>query len=121
VTRECIKRIAAAAAGRGARTGIVLVPARFQVADDDYNNLKAIAAESGEELVRDGATERFTSAMSGLGLPMLDALPALRAASGRNRVFMTSTAHFTRTGHEVMADALAGFLHDSGLLDGSGR
>jgi lysophospholipase L1-like esterase len=121
VTRECVRRIAAAAAGQGARTGIVLVPARFQVADDNYESLKAIVAESGAELVRDAATARFASAMNGLGLPVFDALPPLRDASGRTRVFMSSTAHLTRDGHDVMADALAGFLRDSGLLGWSGR
>jgi lysophospholipase L1-like esterase len=121
VTRECVRRIAASAAGRGARTGIVLVPARFQVADDDYANLKAIVAESGQDLVRDAATERFTWALSELALPMLDALPALRGANARTRVFMRSTAHFTKDGHEAMADALAGFLRESGLLDEGGR
>jgi len=121
VTRECVRRIAESAAGQGARTGIVLVPARFQVADDNYENLKAIVAESGEALLRDAATDRFTAALSGLGLPMVDTLPALRDASGRTRVFMRSTAHFTRDGHEVMADALARFLRDAGLLDGYGR
>jgi lysophospholipase L1-like esterase len=120
VTRECVRRIARSAARRGARTGIVLVPARFQVADDDYQNVQATVAESGEALLRDAATDRFTAALSGLGLPMVDTLPALRAASGRTRIFMRTTAHLTRDGHEVMADALARFLRDSGLLDGSG-
>ena len=116
VTRECVRRIADSAAGRGARTGVVLVPARFQVDDENYDNLKAIVADSGENLLRDAATARFTSALSGLGLPMVDTLPALRAASGEARVFMRSTAHFTPHGHDVVAGALAGFLRESGLL-----
>jgi lysophospholipase L1-like esterase len=121
VTRECIRRIAGLASSEGARTGIVLVPARFQVDDEDFRNLEAIVAESGERLVRDAATDRFESALGGLGLPMLDVLPALRQASRRTRVFMRSTAHFTPDGHEVMADVLAAFLRDSGLLDGHDR
>lgn len=121
VTRECVRRIASLAAARGARAGIVLVPARFQIDDANFESLAAIAAESGHTLVRDAASERFASALSGLGLPMTDTLPALRAASGRARVFMRSTAHFTKDGHEVVADALAGFLRESGLLDEAGR
>jgi lysophospholipase L1-like esterase len=121
VTRECIRRIASLAAARGATTGIVLVPARFQIDDENYESLEAIVAESDQELVRDAASARFASALSGLGLPIADTLPALRAAAGETRVFMRSTAHFTRDGHEVVADALAAFLRDSGLLDGSGR
>jgi hypothetical protein len=121
VARECVRRIAATAAANGARTAIVLVPARFQVDDRNYESLEAIVAESGQQLLRDAASERFASSLSGLGLPIVDMLPALRAASGKTRVFMRSTAHFTKDGHEVVADALAGFLNDSGLLDGSGR
>lgn len=121
VTRECIRRIAEAAGARGARTGIVLVPARFQIDDANFESLAAIAAEGGHTLVRDAASERFASALGGLGLPMTDTLPALRAASGRTRVFMRSTAHFTTDGHEIVADALAGFLRESGLLDEAGR
>jgi hypothetical protein len=117
VTRECVRRIASSAADRGATTGIVLVPARFQIDDENYDSLAAIVAEGGGTLVRDAASERFASALQGLGLPMIDLLPALRAASGRTRVFMRSTAHFTRDGHEAVADALAGFLRDSGLLE----
>jgi hypothetical protein len=121
VTRECVRRIAESASRQGARTGIVLVPARFQVADDDYRNLRAIVAESGEELLRDAATDRFASALGGLGLPILDALPPLRDASGRTRVFMRTTAHLTPDGHAVVAGAIDGFLRESGLLDGHGR
>ena len=121
VTRECVRRIAASAAGRGARTGVVLVPARFQVDDENYDNLKAIVADSGENLLRDAATDRFASALSSLGLPLVDTLPALRAASGEARVFMRSTAHFTPHGHDVVAGVLAGFLRDSGLLDEADR
>jgi lysophospholipase L1-like esterase len=121
VTRECVRRIAAMAAQQGARTGIVLVPARFQVADDDYEHLRAIVADSGEELLRDAASERFKAALTGLGLPILDALPALRTASRRNRVFMRSTAHLTPQGHEAMAEALDGLLRDMGVASSHDR
>jgi len=121
VTRECVRRIAVSAAARGARTGIVLVPARFQVDDENYESLKAIVADSGERLLRDAATARFLSTLGGLGLPLIDTLPALRDANARARVFMRSTAHFTKDGHEAMAGVLAGFLRDSGLLDGERR
>jgi lysophospholipase L1-like esterase len=121
VTRECLRRIAASAAGEGARTGVVLVPARFQIDDENFDRLKAIVAASGEDLLRDAASERFTSALGGLGLPVVDTLPALRDASRKDRVFMRSTAHFTRHGHDVVAEILAGFLRDSGLLDGHDR
>jgi lysophospholipase L1-like esterase len=116
VTRECLSRIAADAASRGARTGIVLLPARFQVASDDYANLDQIVRDSGYQMVRDAGTERFRQALEGIGVPIMDALPVLRGSTDRENVFFKTTAHLTPAGHQVMASALEQFLDGSGLL-----
>ena len=118
VSREAVSRIAAGAAAQGARTGIVLLPARFQVADDDFDNLRAIVAQSGATLERDLATQRFASALAPLGLPMFDALPVLRDDAARSQIFFKTTAHLTVTGHQVLAAGLESFVRGSGLLDG---
>ena len=94
IARECVAGIAAdrAAAG-GARTAVMLMPARFQVDDADYGRLKEAVAESGGELVRDAASERFAAALAGLQLPLFDVLPALRAAlPGLGRVLPADRA-----------------------------
>ena len=117
VTRECVTSIAALAEQHGARTGIVLLPARFQVADDDYARLKEAVAESGETLVRDAATERFARALSGLPLPLMDALPLLRNSPRRAELFFQDTVHLTPLGHQVLADGLERFLLESRLLE----
>jgi SGNH hydrolase-like domain, acetyltransferase AlgX len=116
VSRECVRRIAARAAGQGAKTGVVLLPARFQVADDDYRNLSAIFDESGATLVRDAGTTRFEKALGGLGLPMMDALPVLRDNRKHADIFFKTTAHLTVTGHQVLAAGLETFLRRSRLL-----
>ena len=116
VTREAVRRLAMLAADDGARTGIVLVPARFQVADDDFGALEATVEQSGFTLVRDAGTDRFRQALAPLGLPMMDALPVLRHDPRRAQLFFKSTAHFTVTGHEVMAAGLESFLRGSSLL-----
>jgi hypothetical protein len=118
VSREAIKRIAAGAAAQGARTGIVLLPARFQVADDNFDSLQAVVAQSGARLERNLATERFASALAPLGLPMFDALPVLRNDAARSQIFFKTTAHFTVIGHQVMAAGLESFVRSSGLVDG---
>ena len=117
VSRECVRRIATLAAGQWAKTGIILLPARFQVADDDYGYLRAIVEDSGATLVRDAGTARFKEALGSLGLPLMDALPALRDSPRRAGIFFKTTAHLTVTGHDVLAAGLESFLRGSGLLD----
>jgi lysophospholipase L1-like esterase len=121
VTRDAVSRLAALTSSQGARLVVLLLPARFQVDDEDYGRLKAIVARSGQTLERDRATERFKAALAGLDVPVLDGLPALREASLQSRVFMESTAHFTPYGHEVMARLLEQYLRDAGLTSGRVR
>ena len=100
----------------GARTAVVLMPARFQVNDIDYANLRDAVSQAGGTLVRDAAGERIDESLRDLAVPRFDALPALRAAGPD--VFFLQTVHLTPRGHEVVADALDRFLRESRLLDG---
>lgn len=117
--RRAVERIAATASSRGARTAVVLMPARFQIDDPDYGRLKAIVAEAGGNLVRDAATERFDAALAPVSVPRLDLLPGLRAARPGPDLFFQTNVHLTRRGHEVVAEALGRFIVDQDLL-GSG-
>lgn len=116
VSADCVRHIADDAAGVGARTMIMLMPARFQVDDGDYGRLQDIVRGAGGTLVRDAATARFAEALRPLGLPEFDALPPLRAALPGPDVFFQQTVHLTPRGHRVVADALARFLRGQGLL-----
>jgi len=117
ITRDAVSAIAEDAAAAGARTGVLLMPARFQVDDGDYGRLREAVAQAGGELVRDAATERFDRAVAALTLPRLDLLPALRSAPPGPDLFFQQTVHLTPRGHEVVADAIATFLTSSGLLE----
>ena len=116
ITTQAVDDLAAEAAAAGARTGIVLLPARFQVDDADYGRLREIVREAGGELVRDAASERFESALRELPLPRIDVLPDLRAALPGPHLFYLETVHLTPRGHEVVAGTLERFLRESGLL-----
>ena len=113
ITRECVEAIAAEAAQVGARTMVMLMPARFQVNDEDYGHLKKAVDAAGGRLVRDAATARFDAALAPLPVPRFDALPSLRGAGPE--VFYVSTVHLTPRGHEVVAEALAAFIRRQGL------
>lgn len=117
VIRRVVQDIAADAAASGARTAVLLMPARFQVDDADYARLREAVAQSGGELVRDAASERFAGALEDVRVPRVDALPALRSALPGPDVFFQQTVHLTPRGHEIVAAALDRFLHESGLLD----
>jgi hypothetical protein len=104
----------------GARVAVVLMPARFQVDDADYGRLRQAVTEAGGELVRDGATQRFEEALTGIDAPVLDPLPPMRAVLPGPDLFFQQTVHLTPRGHEVMAEALDRFIRDSRLLDAPG-
>ena len=115
ITRQCIEAIAEDARGVGAKTMIMLMPARFQVDDADYGHLKEAVEGAGGKLIRDAATERFDAELSALPLPRFDALPALRAALPGPDVFFQQTVHLTPRGHQIVAEALEGFILRQGL------
>jgi hypothetical protein len=116
-TRQAINLIDTEARQAGARTGIVLMPARFQIDDADFGRLREIVAQSGGDLRRDAATGRFAAALGGMGLPLLDLLPSLRAAAPGSDLFFQENVHLTPRGHAVVGEALAEFLREQLLSD----
>lgn len=121
VTRKAIGLIADRAAARGARTAVVLMPARFQVEDGDYGRLAAAIRAAGGTLVRNAATDRYREALAPLGLATFDLLPVLYAQPDRAGLFFQRNVHLTERGHRVVADALYRFLDASGLIAPSPR
>ena len=116
VTRRAIGMIAERAAGIGARTGLTLMPARFQTDDGDYGRLVEIVRRGGGTLVRNSASERFREALTPLGLPMVDLQPMLAAEPDRMGLFFQRNVHLTPRGHAVVAEALFRFMRDHQLL-----
>jgi lysophospholipase L1-like esterase len=116
LTKQRIETIVADGRSLGARSAIVLMPARFQVDDGDYGRLREIVRQAGGELVRDAATERFDDVLAGLPASRLDMLPKLRRALPGPDLFYQTTVHLTPRGHRVVADALMEFIRTQGLL-----
>lgn len=115
LARDAISQIASEAEAAGARTALLLMPARFQVDDGDFGRLRDAVAQAGGELLRDAATERFAAAVSSLNLPTADLLQPLRAAPPGPDLFFQQNVHLTPRGHAVVADHLAQFLTANGL------
>ena len=104
--------IAKKAAADGARTGLVLMPARFQTDDEDYGHLAETVRAAGGVLVRDSSSERFATALAPLGLPMIDLQPVLAAQPDRVGLFFQRNVHLTARGHEVVARRARRFPED---------
>ena len=121
ISRRVVDAIIAESAVLGARTAVVLMPARFQVDDADYGRLRQIVSEAGGELVRDGATIRFKQALGGIEAPVFDPLPAMRAALPGPDLFFQQTVHLTPRGHEIVAAAVEQFLRGAGLVEPAAR
>jgi lysophospholipase L1-like esterase len=117
VMAEAVSRLDVLARKQGARLIILLLPARFQVDDEDFRRLRDGVARLGETLERDRATERFKAVLGETGVPVLDVLPALRHAAEGTAVFMRSTAHFTPLGHETIAREIQRYLVANGLVE----
>jgi len=115
VTRECVQAIVDESAAIGAKTMILLMPARFQVNDFDYGNLKQAVEGAGGRLVRDAATTRFNEALAPIPVPRFDALPVLRQGQAGGDVFFQQTVHLTPRGHQIVAQALGDFILRNGL------
>ncbi|MGH9408150.1 MAG: hypothetical protein ACRD1V_01700, partial [Vicinamibacterales bacterium] len=118
VSAECVRQLSADAWAIGARTMVMLIPARFQVDDGDYGRMKEIVAGSGGQIVRDAGTDRFRDALGQVPVPQLDVLGPLRAALPGPDVFFQQTVHLTPRGHEVVAAALERFIRSQHLVDG---
>jgi len=114
-SRRAYGLIATEAATRRARTALVLMPARFQTDDADFERLSAVVSAGGGTLQRDAATERFRTALEPLGLPILDLLPALRAEPNREELFFQRNVHLTPRGHRVVGEVLTPFV--AGIIE----
>lgn len=118
--REAYRRIRDRAASRGARTAIVLMPARFETDDGDFGRLASGVSARGGTLVRHAAGARLGAALAPLGLPVLDLLPRLQSESQRVGLFFQRNVHLTPRGHGVVASAIAGFLDSLGWVAPAG-
>lgn len=113
---RAMARIASDASALGARTAIVLVPARFQLDAADFGRIKGDVTRFGVSMDVDGASHRFAEAFRPLGLPVLDLLTPFRAAPDPLGIFFQRTVHLTPAGHAIAADALASFIDANALL-----
>ena len=111
-------RIAEEARRDGAQVVFVLMPARFQTNDLEFEQMSKAAAESGSTLERNAATDRFSEALTPLGYPVLDLLPVYSAIHEGPPLHFVRNSHLSVRGHQVTADAMLEFLRAHGIVPG---
>jgi lysophospholipase L1-like esterase len=102
--------VSAQARKNSAKVAFVLMPARFQFRDEEYQRLADIAERAGNKLLRHAATERFARALDRLDEPMLDLLPVFSPLQDPESLYFVGNSHLTVRGHRVVAEALLDFL-----------
>jgi hypothetical protein len=95
---------------KGAKAALVLMPARFQLRDEEYQRLSVSAERAGSKLLRHAATERFATALARLDEPTLDLLPIFSLLPDPAALYFVGNSHLTARGHRVVAESLRDFL-----------
>ncbi len=120
VATRAFGRLADEARQDGAGVAFVLMPARFQTYDLEFEQMsKAPApADSPRALDRHAATDRFASALKPLSYPVLDLLPVFATDHDPPGLHFVRNSHLTARGHRKTADAMLRFLGAKGLVPG---
>ena len=107
LTAEICRDIRDVAEKHGAKAIFVLIPAAYQVDPDQFTSYLRGFGVDPATVDLNQPSRRLYEELSALGLTVLDALPAFRAAYDAGEVlYGTIDPHFTPAGHELLADLL---------------
>jgi len=109
--------IAESARNDGSRVAFILMPARFESHDEDFERVSKTVTSAGQSLRRHAAIDRFAEALRPLHAPTLNLLPVFAAVDDPRRLHFTRNTHLSALGHRVTADAIMQFLKSQGVLN----
>lgn len=97
------------AAANGAKFGVVLIPAYWEVDSQRWEQaLAQLPAMRGAALDLEQPSKRLTQFLAAHGVPVINLLPPFRErAAGLPPLYLKSDAHWTADGHKLAADLLA--------------
>lgn len=115
MTEALLDRLRDSVERAGAPLLLVVVPARFQVDDEEWETVSRTADVRAD---RDELQRRLAAYAGFRGLSYVDLLPALRDAHRRERVFYRIDGHLNARGHAVAAEEIFRGLVHTGLVSG---
>ncbi|MBI4514435.1 MAG: SGNH/GDSL hydrolase family protein [Deltaproteobacteria bacterium] len=112
-TEDLLARFAQAAASRGVRFAVVLIPNYRQVFPTVWAQMVAKQGQAAAAFDPQQPNARLTAALHARGIPVIDLLPVLRAHVDDALYY---SVHWKAPGHELVAKTVADFMLGSGLL-----
>ncbi|NNE42995.1 MAG: hypothetical protein HKN12_02195 [Gemmatimonadetes bacterium] len=115
---ESIRGIRVWAEARDIRYLVVLIPLKYQVNDDAWDEYRRRWDLPDEALDRDHAQRVVTHFLAEQQIPFLDLLPAMQQADPRRAAefYFPVDAHWTPTGHRFAADRIRRELRERGWV-----
>jgi lysophospholipase L1-like esterase len=99
----------------GGRVVLVLLPIRYQLSDSVFADLVRSAGVPPATMQVDKPQRMITPLANGLGIPVIDLLPAFRkwTADSATSLYLESDGHWSVAGHQLAAASVAdGLLRD---------
>ena len=93
----------------GSRLRVVVIPDEFQIDDELWASL---TREAPHDFDRERPNRELSAFLATLGVPVLDLLPAIRAAAQTGPTYKLRDGHWNQRGNAAAAQAISRWLAD---------
>ena len=115
-----LKAFKSSVESRGARLGVVYVPASFEIQDGAWSATQQLYRLKPNAWDRDKPVKKLERIGAEVGFPVLDLRPSLRAAeTAFDRTYFRFDFHWNERGHDAASQAVASWLRETRQLAGS--
>jgi hypothetical protein len=115
-TTALLDAMRADAQAHGATLVVVAIPAREQVQDSSWTEMQTQFALAADQVQRDRPQQKLAAWQARTGAPLIDLLPAFRAAGQSTKLYFRTDRHWTPAGHQLAATTIRSELVRLGLF-----